>query len=65
MIHGKVPEPVSIDDELMLNRILDSYGEAARPKMDPVTRERFDRLTPDVRRQVIINQINKVAESNS
>ena len=48
-----------VDQDLMLNRVLDKYGEAMRTNMRPDLLARFDALTPDARRTLITKQINK------
>lgn len=48
-----------IDQDLMLNRVLDRYGEWMRTVMKQSLLKRFDALTPDARRTLITKQINK------
>jgi len=48
-----------LDQELLLNKILDKYGEWMRLGMQKHLRDRFDALTPDARRNLIEKQINK------
>ena len=50
---------MTIDEELMLNRVVDRYGEAMRLGMRPSVLELFDRMTPVARRELVIKQINK------
>ena len=50
-----------LDQELLLNRILDKYGEWMRLAMKQHIRDRFDALTPEARRSLIEKQINKEA----
>ena len=50
-----------VDQDLMLNRVLDKYGEQMRLGMSDKIRDRFDALTPDQRRWLITQQINKEA----
>ena len=49
-----------LDQELLLNRILDKYGEWMRLGMKAKVRERFDALTPEDRRNFIIKKMNEV-----
>jgi hypothetical protein len=49
----------TVDQELTLNRILDKYGEIMRTEMRPDILKRFDALTPDRRRWLVTQQINK------
>jgi len=49
----------SVDQELMLNRVVDKCGEIVRDKMDGTMRHKFDRLTPEARRDLVIYWINK------
>lgn len=51
---------MNIDEELLLNRILDRYGEALRRNMTPEVRERFDRLTPDQRRAIAQKKLTEI-----
>jgi len=53
----------AIDDDLLLNRILDKYGEAMRPHMKPKVRDRFDALTPEARRALCTKKLGEVYEN--
>jgi hypothetical protein len=55
----------TLDQELLLNRVLDKYGEWMRLAMCPTIKERFDALTPEQRRHLIEKQINKPARKES
>ena len=48
-----------LNSELLLNRILDKYGELMRLRMNPDLLIRFDALTPAARRGLIERQLNK------
>jgi len=50
---------MNVDQELMLNRILDKYGEWMRIAMRPRIREQFDALTPEQRRGLITEKLNE------
>jgi hypothetical protein len=52
---------MNIDEELLLNRILDRYGEALRRNMTPEVRERFDRLKPEQRRAIAQKKLMETA----
>jgi len=53
---------IELDQELLLNRVLDKYGEMMRTNMRPNILSRFDALTPGARRSLITKQINKVTD---
>ena len=55
---------MEVDQELLLNRVLDKYGEVMRTSMKPDLVERFDALTPKARRELVTNQINKAADGD-
>lgn len=50
-------ETMTVDEELMLNRILDRYGEAIRANLRPEILVRFDALTPDARRALVVKKL--------
>ena len=50
---------MNLDEELMLNRILDKYGEWMRIAMRPKVRDLFDALTPEDRRAFITRKLNE------
>ncbi len=54
----------SVDQDLLLNRVLDKYGEVMRISMRPEILKRFDALTPDARRVLVTKQINKAGDND-
>ena len=52
---------MDVDEQLLVNRILDRYGEALRRNMTPEIRDRFDRLTPDQRRAIAQSKLMEIA----
>jgi hypothetical protein len=57
MIFDLKVETMTVDEELMLNRVLDRYGEAMRANLRPEILVRFDALTPDARRALVVKKL--------
>ena len=52
---------MTVDEELLLNKVLDKYAEALRRNMTPDVLLRFDALTPNVRRELAIKMLGEQA----
>lgn len=52
-------EDLTIDDQLRVNRVLDAYAEAMRPGISPELLDRFDRLTPEARRGLVMKKLTE------
>ena len=49
-----------LDQELLVNKVLDRYGEAMRTRMLPKVLDLFDALTPEARRWLVAKKLNEV-----